>query len=122
MGSNALGLVTVAFAMARAAEEPLPKKRKGFVFKPIQKPERRVSTPLVCELTYGPAPPLPAPPEVRAMFHTEELIVGIDVETHALGTTAADGRMAGWQLWLTDKARLGQHRAAEAHSARVGHR
>ena len=70
--------------MASAPEEPLPEKRKGFVFKPIQKPERRVSTPLVCELTYGPAPPLPAPPEVRAMFRSEGLIVGIDVETHAL--------------------------------------
>ena len=66
------------------AEEPLPKKRKGFVFKPIPKPERRVVTPLVSELTYGPAPPLPAPPEVKGMFRSEELVVGIDVETHAL--------------------------------------
>ena len=70
--------------VAMASCEEAPKKRKGFVFKPIQKPERQTKAPRFDQLVFGPAPPLQASPAVRAMFGHEGLIVGVDVETHAL--------------------------------------
>ena len=76
-------LVATAFVMA-SAEEPTPKKRKGFVFKPIQIPDRTVKTPMFHQLRHGPAPPLPAPPIVQAMFGSERAFMAIDIETHAL--------------------------------------
>ena len=66
------------------AEEPTQKKRKGFVFKPIPIPDRTVKTPTFDQLHHGPAPPLPAPPIVQAMFGSERAFMAIDIETHAL--------------------------------------
>ena len=67
--------------------EPVPKKRKGFVFTPVVKPDRQVTIPLYKQLKPSlgaAAPPLPAPPAVQAMFGQEDEIIAIDCETHAL--------------------------------------
>ena len=74
-----------------ASSESAPKK-KGFVFKPIQKPVR--STPLYGQLAPGAAAPRSAPSAaVSALFARDDWAwVAIDVETHDLVPATANPR------------------------------
>ena len=68
-----------------ASSEEAPKKRKGFVFKQILKPERSVKVPSYEDLTFiSTAPLLSAPAAVSTMFGSEREVIAIDCETHAL--------------------------------------
>ena len=88
------------------AEEPSQKKRKGFVFKPIPKPDRQVKVPLFHELTFGPASAPPAPDNVLKLLGQQDLFVGIDVETHQLVpriySKGVEGKFGHWSADLGD--------------------
>ena len=58
-----------------SSEEPTPKKRKGFVFAPILKPERRAQTPRFDELVFEEAPVAPMPDKVAELLGAQDLFL-----------------------------------------------
>ena len=88
------------------SEEPTPKKRKGFVFTPIVKPERRTQTPRFDQLVFEEAPVAPMPDKVVELLGAQDLFIGIDVETHQLAprnrSRGIVGRFGHWSADLGD--------------------
>ena len=56
-----------------SSEEPAQKKRKGFVFKPMLKPERRVQAPRFDQLVFEEAPVAPMPEKVVELLGAQDL-------------------------------------------------
>jgi DNA polymerase III epsilon subunit-like protein len=92
-----------AFVMA-GAEEPSQKKRRGFVCKPILKPERRVQTPRFDQLIFAEAPTASMPGKLVELLGDQDMFIGIDVETHQLAprnhSPGVVGRFGHWSADL----------------------
>ena len=88
-----------------AGDEPTPKKRR-FVFTPIQKPERQAKVPRFDELVFDTPSASPAPEKVVKALGTQDLFIGIDVETHQLAPRAhsrgVEGKFGHWGADLGD--------------------
>ncbi len=80
------------------------KKKKGFVFKPIPKPERQTQFPRFDKLVFETPAPSPPPDKVVKLLGTQGLFIGIDVETHQLAPRArsrgVEGKFGHWSADL----------------------